>query len=63
MSEDKWISVEDRLPTDSRYVLVVMDGGRIEVNFYLHSIKEWAAKLNVLYWQPLPELPEELKER
>lgn len=65
MSEDKWISVEDRLPPDSENVLtVVIDGETkagydIEINYYQHCIGNWLySHREVLFWQPLPDLPE-----
>ena len=68
MNDNGWISVEDRLPPDSEDVLtVVIDvrtktGYSIEKNFYIHGINNWLySHREVLFWQPLPELPKELR--
>lgn len=68
MSEDKWISVHDMLPPDNEDVLVLISektGYSIEISFYSQRKDEWAYMYDereVLYWQPLPALPEDLKE-
>ena len=67
MSEDKWIFVNDKLPTNFNDVLVLISektGYSIEISYYLPRKNEWAYMYDervVLYWQPLPELPEELR--
>lgn len=62
----KWISVKDRLPDTSKFVLTYSADGFYGVEKYLTYLKHWsednyrpdAEKCRVLYWMPLPEPPE-----
>ena len=73
--EPGWISVKDRLPEDSRFVLVCNDDGHMMVAQYIGEdpIWEWQYKYTnydvdvwddqeqgpVCWWMPLPEPPKE----
>ena len=68
----EWISVKDRLPNDSCYVLARLSGGAIYEALCLSSTsKEWYAingeafvnKNTVTHWIPLPPPPRTQKER
>ena len=62
--QNAWVSVEDRLPSESGYYLGVEDG---EVWVFHYTINGndayWETdetyRCEVNYWQPLPALPEE----
>ena len=61
-----WISVEDKLPKDERYVLTVQrDGVRRAVlqGWYMQGrwyVPRWTARFGeVTHWMAIPELPEE----
>ena len=68
-----WISVEDRLPEKDGYYLVITQGihnSVIDIAGFWHCAKwvqkefrenYWNKYDKVLYWQPLPELPEATK--
>ena len=75
---DGWISVEDRLPEDNRFVLVCNDDGHMMIAQYVgESIWQWQYKYTnydvdvwddeeqgpVCWWMPLPEPPNEPKKR
>ena len=71
-----WISVKDRMPEDSRYVLVCNDDGKYMIAFYSKESIDWYYKYTnydfdlwdvheqgpVCYWMPLPTAPEPPKE-
>ena len=63
----EWISVNDRLPERTESVLVATAEGKIHLTTFFPASRiegMFPAKFltkNVLYWMPLPELPEELK--
>lgn len=64
-----WISVKDGLPTKTMEdVLVVCSDGDI-LKAFVYSDGTWAESResipldNVEYWMPLPELPDELKQK
>jgi hypothetical protein len=71
MSEDKWISVKDRLPKEGEHVLVATKfdepdfrGGQRTVSIDKIQRGCWSLKWadeTITHWQPLPELPEELR--
>lgn len=58
-----WINVEDGLPEQGRDVLVVIDrifdGRKIEISKRLGNGKWEALYGAVLYWMPLPKMPED----
>lgn len=73
-----WISVDDELPIDEGFVLLLKDDGDIVIGqyvfdlspflasteFYQNQDNDWIADLDdVTYWQPLPELPKPPKEQ
>lgn len=59
----QWISVEDRLPEEHRYVLVHLRWGAIATG--VHNGRNWWDELtlvnndNVTHWMPPPEPPKE----
>ena len=69
----KWINVDEALPEKDGYYLVVTQGihnPTIDIAGFWHyaewvqkEIREnyWNKYDKVLYWQPLPELPEAIK--
>lgn len=66
-SENRWISVEERLPDDDENVFAYSthpseENNRVEVVFYNTSSEEWdgvnSMFLNkITHWQPLPPKP------
>ena len=70
---DRWISVDEALPEKDGYYLVVTQGihnPTIDIAGFWHyaefvqkEIREnyWNKYDKVIYWQPLPELPEAIK--
>jgi hypothetical protein len=66
MSE--WISVDERLPDDSRHVIICLLGITVFVGHYNHGKKKWRMGLEtrdrkdggivaVTHWQELPSVP------
>lgn len=59
-----WISVNERLPEkDGAYLVVI----KFPIGGHIHLVwdfvdGEWYKNLNVAYWMPLPEFPEEVKK-
>ena len=74
-ADNGWISVQDRLPEDNRFVLVCNDDGHMMVAQYVGEgpIWEWQYKYTnydvdawddqeqgpVCWWMPLPDAPKE----
>ena len=57
---NQWISVDDRLPEEIGYYLVVIGNEMlISIDIAEYSEGYWHKHDKVLYWQPLPELPKE----
>lgn len=68
-----WVSVEDRLPEDERFVLVCNDDGKMMVAQYIAETDKWQYRYMaydvdvwddteqgpVEWWMPLPEAPKE----
>jgi len=58
-----WISVEDRLPDSSGTFLAFRDNRYISSAFFTKDrvwLEMWAKDiLNIIYWMPLPEPPNE----
>ena len=57
---NQWISVKDRLPEEIGYYLVVI-GNEMLISIDIAEYCEgyWHKHDEVIYWQPLPELPKE----
>lgn len=71
MTENKWISVKDRLPKNEQDVLAYLNDGEetriAPCNYYngvwFDSVMNCVVVLqNVTHWMPLPEPPKEEKE-
>lgn len=63
---DGWISVNDRLPDTSRYVIACSDLGTVSECWY-HWDKHWIrlghiVGENITHWRELPDPPRKLKE-
>ena len=59
---DRWISVEDRLPEEIGYYLVVIGNEMlVSIDIAEYSENRWHKHDKVLYWQPLPDYPEAIK--
>lgn len=69
MKKSKWISVKSRMPNRGETVLTVRirrpTGKRYIAMDILSVDNQWiyAMQDSTIYWQPLPELPKELKEK
>ena len=73
IAKHQWISVKDRLPEDTRFVLVCNDDKKIMVAQYIDETAQWqypyiAYDVDVwdddeqgpiMWWMPLPEAPKE----
>ena len=58
----KWVSVEDRLPTEKRdYLVYTPKSTYYKVNPNAWHGNGWATANNVTHWMPLPEPPSEVK--
>ena len=61
-SVDRWISVEDRLPEEIGYYLVVIGNEMlVSIDIAEYSENHWHKHDKVLYWQPLPDYPDATK--
>ena len=59
---DRWISVEDRLPEEIGYYLVVIGNEMlVSIDIAEYSENHWHKHDKVLYWQPLPDYPDATK--
>lgn len=67
----KWISVKERLPEETEWVLVYQDGAMncMAFNKKTKAFEDWieAKCLNVIpefitHWMPLPPKPEDVEE-
>ena len=57
-----WISVNDRLPEEIGYYLVVIGNEMlVSIDIAEYSENRWHKHDEVLYWQPLPNYPEAIK--
>ena len=70
MRKSKWISVEDRMPEEGQEVLTVVKPFKNSKSYHCevfrYENKHWVYTDDdevVTHWQPLPELPKELKEK
>lgn len=55
----KWISVKDRLPSESMDCFVVRDG-EVDRDRFIGSGEDngyWWNYLGITHWMPMPELP------
>lgn len=61
LSQDKWVSVEDRLPDDGQEVLMLMADGAVMSDLNIHTgtyyEKYGFERSRVTHWMRLPELP------
>ena len=64
---NRWISVDDRLPKNSRYVLCCTQTktGNINILRGFYDGKRWCCGMNsnVLFWMEMPEPPEEMYQK
>lgn len=59
---DRWISVDEALPEKDGYYLVVKECEICEgIDIAEYSENRWHKHDRVIYWQPLPDLPEAIK--
>ena len=59
---DKWISVEDRLPEEIGYYLVVIGNEMlVSIDIAEYSENHWHKHDKVMFWQPLPDYPKTIK--
>ena len=59
---DRWISVNDKLPEEIGYYLVVIGNEMlVSIDIAEYSENRWHKHDEVLYWQPLPDYPEAIK--
>ena len=62
---DKWIPVSERLPENSKDVLVWGSGYAVHIAWYVPTFNEWRTNEydyddgEVTHWMPLPEPPKE----
>lgn len=66
MSDNDWISTKDRMPKVGESVLTVRRRritGKAYVAMVILSCCGWTYQMQdeTLYWQPLPELPKDLR--
>ena len=70
MNESKWISVKDRLPKEGERVLVAIEFDKPNFRGEPRTVSIdkiqrgcWLLKcaLTITHWQPLPDLPKEMK--
>ena len=58
--DTEWVSVKERLPTESKNYLVYTNYGTIMVLHFYHKKKKWiSGDEYVTHWMPLPEPPKE----
>ena len=76
--ENQWISVKDDLPCNhkelvefnrftnkysTKFVLVIDSNGFVQLTFMEYDKYSWIwNRWEVLYWMPIPELPEQIKD-
>lgn len=59
---DRWTSVDEALPEKDGYYLVVKECEICEsIDIAEYSDNHWHKHDKVIYWQPLPDLPEAIK--
>ena len=56
-----WISVADRLPRSNVHVLCCTNWGEIVIASYQKW--RWSGCKTIVYWQPLPKIPQALKTK
>lgn len=62
-SQERWISVEDRLPDKQPCEYLVVNGNNVETAICLDNM--WITPRRVIkitHWMPLPEPPKEVKQ-
>lgn len=55
-----WINVKTQLPERYQQIIICSDEGRVKSATYLGDGK-YNTFLNVVYWQPFPEAPENIE--
>ena len=60
----RWIPVEERLPPNSRKVLLYTDRGAVFRGYYDHVHQSWRTTktVNITHWRAMPDGPEEVAE-
>ena len=55
----KWITVEDELPKESRFVFVLSDVGDAYVTYFLGGVftPVHPIRFKITHWLPIPKLP------
>lgn len=62
LRDRQWISVDDRLPEEIGYYLVVIGNEMlVSIDIAEYSENRWHKHDKVLYWQSLPDYPEAIK--
>ncbi len=59
-SEGEWISVEERLPDNRKFIIVCDKYGNVGEAYYFHSHFEWLnddEMVEATHWMPFPEPP------
>lgn len=59
---DRWISVDDRLPEEIGYYLVIIGNDMLySIDIAEYSENRWHMHDRVIYWQDLPDYPKTIK--
>lgn len=58
---DRWISVDDRLPKEIGYYLVIIGNDMLySIDIAEYSKNRWHKHDRVIYWQDLPDYPKSI---
>lgn len=59
---DRWINVDDRLPEEIGYYLVIIGNDMLySIDIAEYSENRWHKHDRVIYWQDLPDYPKSIK--